>query len=92
MQGTIAERRGCQKRGDTKCLKSASPANQAIYRLMLEVGPRLEDSGMQVLHSVPQLHTESAKDVSLPCVLFCVYSRLDMFVVDHASPEGFLCL
>lgn len=73
-------------------LESARGADEALYRVVLELVARLEDRGVHLLHRVPELDAEAGEDVALPRVVLGVHARLHLLVVDDADPKGLLRL
>ena len=59
---------------------------------MLEVVAGLEDRGVHLLHRVAELDAEPAQDVALPGVVLCVYTCLNLFVVDDTDAKRLLRL
>ena len=70
---------------------SCSSSNQALYRMVLQLHPRLLDRGVHLLHRISELYAESAEDISLPCVVLGVDPSLDLLIVHDTDTKSSLC-
>ena len=59
---------------------------------MLQFVSRLENRSVHLLHGISKLDTEPTENVALPCVIFRVHARLDLFVVNDTDNKGLLSL
>ena len=71
-------------------LEPPRPSYEALYRVVLEIIPRLENRGMHLLHGVAELDAKSSENIALPRIVLRVHSGLHLFVVNDAYSERLL--
>ena len=67
-------------------------AHEALYRLVLEVVPRLENRRMHFLHRIPKLDAEPGQNIALPRVILGIHARLHLLIIHDAHAKLLLRL
>lgn len=62
-----------------------------LDRMMFKLVPRLENSSMHLLHSVPKFDSKPTQDIFLPCIVLGVHTSLNLFIINHTHSKRAFC-